>query len=111
MARVPFPEETARLVLNRAAGRCERCGLRVAIPALHHRKPRGMGSSTADPHAVDNVVALDDNCHRWVHAHPLRAVLDGWTVPRWGDPAGVPIVGWMGPVLLTEAGSYETAPP
>jgi hypothetical protein len=48
-----------------------------------------MGSSTVDPHAVENVVRLHDSCHRWVHANPERSYRLGWLVRHGQDPREV----------------------
>lgn len=68
---------------------CQRCGRLIGSGPFsrHHRDPRGMGGSKADPHAMVNLVLLcgtattPGGCHAEVESHRLQAELDGWLVP------------------------------
>jgi hypothetical protein len=59
-----------------------------------------MGSSTAHPHAVENVVLLHDSEHRTIHANPEKAYREGWLVRHGTDPATVPVLTADGEVWL-----------
>jgi hypothetical protein len=67
---------------------CQRCGhLITGWFSRHHRDPRGMGGSTADPHALVNLVLLCGSatsrggCHYEVESSRKQARIDGWLVP------------------------------
>ncbi len=55
-------------VLNRAKGRCERCGARRALDA-HHIVPRSRAPGWDGLHRPANGAALCRPCHREVHDH------------------------------------------
>jgi 5-methylcytosine-specific restriction endonuclease McrA len=59
-------------VFERAGGMCERC-LIAPCEQVHHRAGRG----GHDPHALSNLIGLCAACHRWAHAHPADAVIEG----------------------------------
>lgn len=54
-------------VLQKANGRCERCGKWVGYFYLHvhHRKPRSRGGE----HILKNAAALCGVCHMAIHEH------------------------------------------
>ncbi len=91
MTGVPY--RTLRLVLDRAADQCERCGS-LSPADVHHRRARGMGG-TRDPeiHSPANLVVLCRDCHTWVEHNRTEATAHGWLVPRRDprDPADVPV--------------------
>jgi len=67
---------------------CQRCGRLIrGERSRHHRDPRGMGGSKADPHALANVVLLCGSatsrggCHHEVESNRDNAKRDGWLVP------------------------------
>ncbi len=91
MSGVPY--KTLRLVLDRAADQCERCG--SLNPADGHQ-PRARGlSGTGDPeiHSPANLAVLCRDCHTWVEHNRAEATAQGWLVPRRDprDPADVPV--------------------
>lgn len=92
-----MPPASARAVLARSGGLCERCGR--AGEQLHHRRPRGMGG-TSDPaiHDPSNLVHLCAECHRWVESRRAVAVACGWLVTGVTSPADTPLFvapGWF----------------
>ena len=106
VARVPVTLWSVAIIGKRADGRCEIDGLPLTGRHLHHRRPRGMGSSTADPHAVDNLLLLHPNCHLVrVERNRAEAYRNGWLVHRWDDPAEVPVLTYRGWVWLWPDGS------
>ena len=77
---------------------CQRCGhLITGWFSRHHRNPRGMGGSKADPHALVNLVLLCGSatsrggCHAAVESQREQARIDGWLVPDGIDPAEWPV--------------------
>lgn len=68
---------------------CQRCGhLITGWFSRHHRDPRAMGGSKADPHALVNLVLLCGSatsrggCHAEVeNGTRKQAYIDGWLVP------------------------------
>jgi hypothetical protein len=67
---------------------CQRCGqLITGWFSRHHRDPRAMGGSKADPHALVNLVLLCGSatsrggCHYAVESNRVQARIDGWLVP------------------------------
>lgn len=67
---------------------CQRCGhLITGWFSRHHRDPRGMGGSKADPHAMANLVLLCGSatsrggCHHEAESNRNQARIDGWLVP------------------------------
>jgi len=67
---------------------CQRCGhLITGWFSRHHRDPRAMGGSKADPHAMANIVLLCGSatsrggCHHEVESNRKQAKVDGWLVP------------------------------
>lgn len=67
---------------------CQRCGRMITgWFSRHHRDPRGMGGSKADPHALVNLVLLCGSatsrggCHHEVESRRKQARIDGWLVP------------------------------
>lgn len=113
----PGPE-SRRLVIERANGLCERCGLSVAgVPySIHHRRTAGMGGSK-DPasHAPSNLLLLDGSgttgCHGWVTTHFAESFETGLVVSRWQNPAEIPVLVFMHAprkVLLDDNGRYVT---
>lgn len=77
---------------------CQRCGhLITGWFSRHHRNPRGMGGSKADPHALVNLVLLCGSatsrggCHWAIESQRKQARIDGWLVPDGIDPAEWPV--------------------
>lgn len=66
-------------VIERADGRCERCGwMPVLWSSLHvHHKA---GRRLPDANRLDLLAALCPPCHEHVHAHPAESYTDGWLI-------------------------------
>lgn len=113
MSRLAVPAAVILLVERRSGGRCEMDGLPfLGKRHLHHRQPRGMGSSTGDPHAVENLLALHPMCHlNRVERHRAEAYDYGWLVRHGYSPAEVPVFthrGWYWP---TSEGGWRACTP
>lgn len=82
---------TRRMLMERCASVCEKCGHQKATEA-HHRKPRGMGGTMlTDKHQLSNLLALCTTCHTWVESERNKARLyHGWLVDQHQDPRTVP---------------------
>jgi 5-methylcytosine-specific restriction endonuclease McrA len=50
-------------VVERAGGKCERCGLWPTWGHAHHRKPRSLGGKWT----VENIILLCPSCHAKAH--------------------------------------------
>lgn len=113
------------LVVSRADGCCELCGVPVAFIdddgqvtplaaySIHHRQPRGMGG-TSDPAAnsATNLLLLcgtgTTGCHGMVESQRALAVAHGWLVPKPLDPSSKPVRLFFGDdVYLTTDGHYR----
>ena len=105
-----FGPATKQLVLDRAGGKCELCGMPVGVPHLHHRRPRGMGGSKrVETGGASNCLVIHPSCHADVESNRQRALDNGWLVSQWRDPATVPVKRWNGLCLLAEDGSVNPA--
>jgi hypothetical protein len=89
------------------------CGLPSQVGFhLHHRQARGMGSSTGDPHAVENLLNLHPTCHLvWIERNREEAYRNGWLVKHPTDPADVPVLTYGGWRLLLASGLYAPVEP
>ena len=101
MPKIRMPKEVAEAVRERSQGRCELCGLPAPRGVIHHRQPRGMGSTTVSPHVLPNLLYLHDSEHRELHANPAKAYRDGTLVRHPTDPETVPVQTAAGEVWLT----------
>lgn len=105
--------ETEALVAERSGGVCEIC---TAEPATeyHHRAPRGMGG-TSDPkvNLASALLHVGRPCHRYAEEHRAEALIAGWLVSRYSDPARVNVLIHNGSryVYLTDDGGYADNPP
>lgn len=98
-ASTVIPKPVKKAVDQRDEGCCQRCGRVIGSGEFsrHHRNPRGMGGSKADPHALVNLVLLCGSansrggCHYEVESRRERARIDGWLVPDGIDPAEWPV--------------------
>ena len=89
-------------VYERAGFRCERCYSSEGPFAIHHRRPRAMGGSRRDDtNSLDNLVLLDDACHREVESNREQAYADGWLLRQHQRPEDVPLR--RGCVLIDDA--------
>jgi len=98
--RGPVPR---RDVIERDAGRCQRCGAVVlsAARSVHHRLARSRGGRDNPANLILLCGTGTAGCHGWVHAHPRQARATGLTVMTGRDPALVPVLtGPRGEVLL-----------
>lgn len=89
-----IPARSRALVLARAGGRCEVCGIDAPLE-LHHRRYRSRGGH----HRPSNLVAVcgwgnHSGCHGWAHTAALAGVwgvsLHSWQEPNeerlWSEP-------------------------
>lgn len=117
------PQLARRVFFDRDGERCFRCRMplrwheRGFAWSMHHRKPRGMGSSTApEINSAPNALTLcghattPNGCHRWAETHRTDALEQGYLIPTNATtetfaPAAVRVRrldgSWW---LLTEAG-------
>lgn len=107
-------DDQAQAVKERAGGVCQRCWGHSG-QEIHHRQGKGMGgTSKPDVHAAYNLVFLCRPCHSGLHLavgdERDAAILDGFLVSRYDNPAEVPVLwaagGWLSRrfVLLTADG-------
>jgi HNH endonuclease len=97
----------AQIVLERAKGYCERCGISSGNLALHHRKLKSRGGKDE----VSNLVAVCHQCHNLgthsIHLNPKQATLKGWMVPTYADTTDFPLHLFGGNVVrLDNEGNY-----
>jgi hypothetical protein len=70
-----------------------------------------MGSSTGDPHAVENLLNLHPTCHLVrIERNREEAYRNGWLVRHGTDPATVPVLLAVGWVLLDGVGGVTPCP-
>ena len=101
-------KDTARTVLERSRGYCERCGVPSHDLALHHRKLKSRGGKDE----VSNLVAICHKCHNLgtesIHLNPKKATLKGWMVPTYADTEYYPLHLADGSVVrLDNEGNYQ----
>lgn len=87
-------------VWARDKGRCVVCG--GPGTQVHHRRGRG----GPDPHSMENLLLVDDECHRRIHGNPAWSYENGYMVRRHGviPPDRVPVLINTLPVWLTPDG-------
>ena len=87
-----FSKETRDIIIKRAVGRCELCGLPAPVGQIHHRRPRGMGGSK-DPLAgtAANGILLHLLCHTRIEMNRSESLANGWLIQQGHDPEFVPI--------------------
>lgn len=108
------PDSVYASAVNRDIPWCVRCGVDTQATggSRHHRIPRGMGG-TSNPavHTVANIILLcgtgTTKCHGWVHAHPLEAKDNGWSVPSTANPEGWPVLYRLRWRLLSVDGGWR----
>lgn len=89
-----IPNRIRLLVRERDEWQCTRCGKPCPkhVGQVHHRKPRGRGSSRAPlTHHPANLVTLCLDCHAWVERFRLSANALGWLLKQWQDPLTEPV--------------------
>ena len=75
------PQAIRRIVVERARGLCERCGIVVGESGdVHHKASRGL--SCDQYHDLDNLALVCRSCHR--HAHHIPKAPKPPTPPREG---------------------------
>lgn len=106
------------LVLQRAEGRCERCGVNLDgfFYSLQHRRARGMGgSSRSGTNLAGNLVALcgsaTTGCHGYIEANPDAAACDGLRIRQGDDPLTLPVRLRYDWVFLADDGTYRVVFP
>ena len=105
-----FDRATRELVRNRAAGRCDLCGMPISVGHYHHRQPRGMGGTRRiEASGAANCLLLHPRCHSDVESSRERSIGNGWLVPQWGNPQEVPVKLWKGMYLLLPDGTLRPA--
>lgn len=75
------------ILMDRAGGACERCGKECGPVERHHRMRRREGGDS-----LANLVLVGRECHRQIHAHPVKAREQGFIVPTYGDPETTPVM-------------------
>lgn len=109
-AEGPSMAELRPLLWKRCGGRCERCNRALEYDTFeaHHRQFRSRGGLDR----IENLVALDGDCHRWAHASASEALPAGFAVLRTEDPRMVPLrIPFGAPVYLTPEGTYTRKTP
>ncbi len=92
MRRNPVAPETRKLVAARAGHYCEVCGLQPP-DQIHHRRPRGMGSTRRpESHYPTALLALCAACHQMVESRRALAYELGWLVRQGHNPAEIPVL-------------------
>lgn len=88
-----FSKRTKELVFLRAGGACERCGMAAPAYQHHHRRPRGMGGSTADDtNRASNALCVCVSCHTDIESNREDALKYGWIVRQGANPAAVKVL-------------------
>lgn len=88
-----FPRRVRDQIVARANGACERCGVPVNVFQIHHRRPRGMGGSTAeDTNRASNGLCVCVSCHGDIEANREDALKYGWLVRQGQDPVAVRVL-------------------
>lgn len=100
-----FPPKVRKIVVERSGGYCEGCAYHRA-DQIHHRRPRGMGgSSAADTNTASNALALCYGCHEGVESRRQAAEIYGWLVPQGFSPRDRPVLRRGDWVLLDDDGA------
>jgi 5-methylcytosine-specific restriction protein A len=106
-----FPQRVLDQLQLRSNGRCERCGVPCAVFQAHHRRPRGMGGSTAaDTNVASNALLVCVTCHADIEANRSDGLRYGWLVRQGCDPGTVPVLRRGEWVLLGDKGEYTATP-
>lgn len=101
MKQTARDERTARTqVTERDGGLCVRC-LRGDPTNFDHRKNRSQGGLWSASNGQLLCGSGTTGCHGWVTVHPHQAIIDGWAVPGWADPAEYPAARWFPTPLNT----------
>lgn len=119
-------QATRELVIYRAGGCCEVCGLVLFIQltqvqgpySIHHRQPRGMGGTRRESiNSPANLLLLCGDatdprgCHHAIESNRAEAYATGRLVRAADDPAQVPVLLEGGDhYLLTDTGERIEVP-
>lgn len=113
-----------QVVLERAQGRCEVCGLHLHADgegwardhSFHHRQARGAGGTSREGvNDATNLLLVCGTgismCHGWIESQRAQAYAFGLLVKHPTDPVTVPLIVFPGRrVLLTLDGHYVDFP-
>lgn len=100
-------QSVRRLCSQRDKGRCVRCPGGKMATQLHHRRPRGMGSTKRpESNLPANLVSLCNECHAEVESDRLMAYTQGWLVAQDADPEKVILHTPRGSLLLSNDGGF-----
>lgn len=106
MVTAEFSDAVRDMLAERSGSRCEVCGEAKATDA-HHRRGRGAGS-TRRPESSSITNALHvcgfGGCHHLIEQHRGVALLLGWAVSQFAEPADTPLVYRGAWAFLTEDG-------
>lgn len=87
-----FPSAVRSMAIERANGLCEKCGERRGVQ-LHHRRPRGMGSTRRyATNAASNALFLCYPCHLDIESNRDLAYENGWLVHQCDEPRWTPVL-------------------
>lgn len=101
-----FSQTTRRIVRERAAGKCELCGLPCPVGHYHHRKPRGMGGTKRiEASGAANCLLVHPTCHRDIEMARHRSLENGWLVRQSETPSQVRVKRFDGWTLLSDDGT------
>jgi hypothetical protein len=120
-SREQLPVESRTSVRTRSRGLCEPRILYGGVclgkaTHVHHRRLLGVGgahgAARREADRLSSLLHCCAACHRWIHADPERAMVNGWIIPRHADPTAEAL--WIRGQLkyLTDEGravDYEAA--
>lgn len=113
------PDQATRVALwERANGRCEVCGLPIAMDrwpgySRHHRLPRGRGGHNR----LSNLLLLcgtgTTGCHGLIESQRALAYGNGWLVHTGDEPTEIPVelAKHLEAMYLTDDGDYAPGAP
>lgn len=85
-------------------------GRAASLWQLHHRRPRGMGSSRRpETNQAANGLHVCADDHRYIESHRELALRNGWLVRQNQTPADVPVLYRHRWCLLSDDGSVVEA--
>lgn len=100
-----FSRRVRDQIMARANGACERCGITAQAYQLHHRRPRGMGGSSADDtNQASNGLCVCVTCHSEIEANREESLRFGWLVRQGQAPDAVKVLRKGTWVVLNDEG-------